>query len=437
MALGNLLFRTWYPSYYGKELLGDLSAHGKGDEAGAKSHHVSKKDKDKEHQQPMLDRLYVCPSCFKYSKEIVAWFGHIKVCERRGTIPGRKIYTHPRGERRKFLPQTIKGPGQKRRRGDGNVHYVEEMVRDEGEWSIWEVDGEVEGVSAIPVTHLPNQLLTSYLLQLFCQNLSLFAKLFLDNKSVFFDVTGFKYYLLVHAPPPRNPTGVPSAVQEMPRPQVVGFFSKEKMSWDNNNLACILVFPPWQRKGLGALLMGASYEISRREGILGGPEKPISDLGKKGYKRFWAGEIARWLLTLEEGQEPTKLVSVEDCSRATWICLEDCLAVLREMGIVEYAGMGPGKPDEKAVADGPVAQESQQNQTTQPDDQEVSADVAESKSPVPDVPRVRIDKAAVLRYIRTQNISLEPACDPNAFDIDFVVKSAPASSKGDDDMEDA
>ena len=55
--------------------------------------------------------------------------------------------------------------------------------------------------------------------------------------------------------------------------QVVGFFSKEKMSWDNNNVACILVFPPWQKRGLGQLLMGVSYELSRREGRLGGPEK--------------------------------------------------------------------------------------------------------------------------------------------------------------------
>jgi len=55
--------------------------------------------------------------------------------------------------------------------------------------------------------------------------------------------------------------------------QVVGFFSKEKMSWDNNNLACILVFPPWQKQGLGQILMGASYEMSRREERLGGPEK--------------------------------------------------------------------------------------------------------------------------------------------------------------------
>ena len=55
--------------------------------------------------------------------------------------------------------------------------------------------------------------------------------------------------------------------------QVVGFFSKEKLSWDHNNLACILVFPPWQRNGLGRLLMAVSYELSRREGKVGGPER--------------------------------------------------------------------------------------------------------------------------------------------------------------------
>jgi GNAT superfamily N-acetyltransferase len=89
----------------------------------------------------------------------------------------------------------------------------------------------------------------------------LFAKLFLDTKSVFYDVTTFRYYLLVLTDP-----------QNVEK-QVVGFFSKEKMSWDNNNVACILVFPPWQKRGLGQLLMGVSYELSRREGRLGGPEK--------------------------------------------------------------------------------------------------------------------------------------------------------------------
>lgn len=110
--------------------------------------------------------------------------------------------------------------------------------------------------------------------KLYAQNLCLFAKLFLDTKSVFYDVTTFLYYLLVaHNPTP----GVPSTQLDADAPvttnQVVGFFSKEKMSWDNNNLACILVFPPWQKQGLGQILMGASYEMSKKEGRMGGPEK--------------------------------------------------------------------------------------------------------------------------------------------------------------------
>lgn len=80
---------------------------------------------------------------------------------------------------------------------------------------------------------------------------------------MFYDVTTFLYYLLVFRDP-----AIPNA-----RPQVVGFFSKEKLSWDNNNLACILVFPPWQKRGFGQVLMGVSYELGRREGRLGGPEK--------------------------------------------------------------------------------------------------------------------------------------------------------------------
>jgi histone acetyltransferase MYST1 len=101
--------------------------------------------------------------------------------------------------------------------------------------------------------------------QLYTQNLSLFAKLFLDTKSVFYDVSTFLYYLLAYTDP-----SIPNAT-----PQVVGFFSKEKLSWDNNNLACILVFPPWQKRGLGQVLMGASYELSKCDGRLGGPEKRV------------------------------------------------------------------------------------------------------------------------------------------------------------------
>jgi len=138
-------------------------------------------------------------------------------------------------------------------------------------YSLYEIDGEKH--------------------KLYAQNLSLFAKLFLDTKSVFYDVTTFLYYLLVaHKPVPEIPkpsfggeqhgetasaTATTTDEDDVggAQGQVVGFFSKEKMSWDNNNLACILVFPPWQKQGLGQILMGASYEMSRREERLGGPEK--------------------------------------------------------------------------------------------------------------------------------------------------------------------
>lgn len=188
----------------------------------------------------------------------------------------------------------------------------------------------------------------------------------------------------------------------MGRPQIVGFFSKEKLSWDNNNVACILVFPPWQRKGLGALLMGVSYEISRREELLGGPEKPISELGKKGYKRFWAGEIARWFLSLKipENEEGEMVVDVEQCSEATWIAPEDCLAVLRDIGIVEEAG--PGLPKVVPVANG-----------------EAEGDKGKDTEPVP---RVKIDKAAVKSWVESQKIDLQRACDPDGFVEGFAVK---------------
>jgi GNAT superfamily N-acetyltransferase len=279
------------------------------------------------------------------------------------------------------------------------------------------------------------------LLQLFCQNLSLFAKLFLDNKSVFFDVTGFNYFLLVYTPPTvATPSGI---VAPAVTPQITGFFSKEKMSWDNNNLACILMFPPWQRKGLGALLMGASYEISRREGIMGGPEKPISDLGKKGYQRFWAGEIARWLLSLDiarTGPEngPEILVDVEDCSQATWISPEDCLGVLRDMGIVEDAGIGPGKPEPLEDVPPPLSEEEKKKKLVASEEEakqsgkgasaEAEDEKQQLKPVVKEVPRVRLDKEAVRRYVAAHRIVLDKTCDPDGFIEGYAMKRAEKAS---------
>jgi hypothetical protein len=296
--------------------------------------------------------------------------------------------------------------------------------------------------------------------QLFCQNLSLFAKLFLDNKSVFFDVTGFKYFLLVYTPATEPPADATEITQ--PRSQIVGFFSKEKMSWDNNNLACILIFPPWQRKGLGALLMGISYEISRREGLLGGPEKPISDLGKRGYKRFWAGEIARWLLSLapsadkppnpegehntEQEQETETVVDIDHCSQATWISPEDCLLVLREMGLAEPAGTGPRAAAATALrVHEPTAKAEEENAqsagggvTTEPAGVTAAAAAITVTTPSTAaaaavdqvvVPRVRISQAAVRAWVAANKISLERACDPDGFVEGYASTASKAASE--------
>jgi len=158
-------------------------------------------------------------------------------------------------------------------------------------------------------------------LQLFTQNLSLFAKLFLDNKSVFFDVSSFNYYLLVQEPPHSSSD----------HPQIVGFFSKEKMSWDNNNLACILVFPPWQRQGLGKILMGISYELSKRERNIGGPEKPLSELGKKGYLKFWEARVATAIL----GVRNKSTLTVQEIADLCWMVRDDVMVALKEMGLLE------------------------------------------------------------------------------------------------------
>jgi len=124
----------------------------------------------------------------------------------------------------------------------------------------------------------------------------LLSKCFLDHKTLYYDVTPFMYYIMAK----RDSTGC----------HFVGYFSKEKESAENYNVACILTLPQHQRHGYGKLLIEFSYELSKREGKLGSPEKPLSDLGLLSYRAFWAETIIELLLNTSDSE-----LSIDDIAQ--------------------------------------------------------------------------------------------------------------------------
>lgn len=119
-----------------------------------------------------------------------------------------------------------------------------------------------------------------------CRNLCLLCKCFLDHKTLYYDVDPFMYYCMTL----KDENGC----------HLIGYFSKEKESAEAYNLACILTLPQYQRKGYGSLLIEFSYELSKIEQKLGSPEKPLSDLGLLGYRKFWQEKIVDLLLASED-----------------------------------------------------------------------------------------------------------------------------------------
>lgn len=78
-------------------------------------------------------------------------------------------------------------------------------------------------------------------------------------------------------------------------------------------------------------MIATSYELGKREGRFGGPERPLSALGRRGYLIYWSAEIARSIL----GCANRKMVTIKDVSDGTWILQEDVVAALKEMDVVE------------------------------------------------------------------------------------------------------
>ncbi|KAH0520030.1 Histone acetyltransferase KAT6B [Microtus ochrogaster] len=200
-----------------------------------------------------LPKLYLCEFCLKYMKSKKILLRHSKKC---GWFhpPANEIY------RRKDL-------------------------------SVFEVDGNMS--------------------KIYCQNLCLLAKLFLDHKTLYYDVEPFLFYVLTK----NDEKGC----------HLVGYFSKEKLCQQKYNVSCIMIMPQHQRQGFGRFLIDFSYLLSRREGQAGSPEKPLSDLGRLSYLAYWKSVILEYLYHHHE-----RHVSIKAISRATGISplLDSCCLAL-------------------------------------------------------------------------------------------------------------
>ncbi|XP_075534581.1 histone acetyltransferase KAT5-like isoform X4 [Dermacentor variabilis] len=157
----------------------------------------------------------------------------------------------------------------------------------------------------------------------YAQNLCLLAKCFLDHKTLYFDVDPFLFYVLTEVDNRGH--------------HIVGYFSKEKQSHEDYNLSCILILPPYQRKGYGKLLIEFSYELSKCEGKTGSPEKPLSDLGLLSYLSYWSEAILEILVNMvaADNEERPK-ISIQEICKLTSIKKDDVISTLQHLNLITY-----------------------------------------------------------------------------------------------------
>ncbi|XP_049615177.1 histone acetyltransferase KAT6B isoform X3 [Syngnathus scovelli] len=208
-----------------------------------------------------LQKLYLCEFCLKYMRSKSILQRHANKCG----------WFHP----------------------PANEIYRKDCL------SVFEVDGNVS--------------------KLFCQNLCLLAKLFLDHKTLYYDVEPFLFYILTK----NDHKGC----------HLVGYFSKEKLCQQKYNVSCIMIMPQYQRQGFGRFLIDFSYLLTRQEGQAGSPEKPLSDLGRLSYLAYWKSVLLEYLY-----RRPDKHVSVKGISRATGMCPHDIAATLQHLGMIDRRG---------------------------------------------------------------------------------------------------
>lgn len=236
-----------------------------------------------------VNKLYICERCFKYMKTKGALIKHRAMCDLYHP-PGDEIYRH---NSKPLLASKTNVPS------DDSTGCMAAVSSDgEPALSIFEVDGKKNVV--------------------YCQNLCLLAKLFLDHKFLYFEVDSFIFYVLAEFHPDGGY-----------RP--VGYFSKEKESKFQYVMSCLLVMPQHQRKRYGRLLISFAYLLARttRQGCVGTPERPLSDLGQLSFMSFWTKTICEELRNVWP-----RTVSIQYLCSKTGICKPDAFGVLHELKLV-------------------------------------------------------------------------------------------------------
>lgn len=161
--------------------------------------------------------------------------------------------------------------------------------------------------------------------ELYCQNLCLLGKVFLDHKTLYYDVSTFQFFVLTEN---NHFYGTKT---------IAGYFSRESTLSESFNLACIMVLPPYQRKGYGKFLISLSYYLSGEiDDMVCTPERPLSDLGALSYKSYWKEVIFNALRSHPPFRKATYDISVRELSDFTKIQCEDIIMTLQSMGLVKY-----------------------------------------------------------------------------------------------------
>ncbi|VDM95340.1 unnamed protein product [Thelazia callipaeda] len=209
-----------------------------------------------------LSILYICEFCMKYMRSSEIKQRHSERC----------LLRHP----------------------PGNEIYRKDDV------SVFEVDGHHS--------------------KMYCQNICLLAKLFLDHKTLYYDVEPFLFYVVTK----NNNSGF----------HFVGYFSKEKYNSRKHNLSCIMILPSYQKQGFGRFLIDFSFLLSRKEGLNGTPEKPLSDLGRCAYKSYWRSAICEYLY-LTTSKDKTKRLTLKGIARGTGISVYDVIETLQSLNMLQ------------------------------------------------------------------------------------------------------